>query len=79
MVYTFQTNGQTLQEGAQGPYQHKRLCMRELVLDDLNYGQDAVADLLRIVTMIVSAHPQHNNLQNQQNKNRIYFRTLWKI
>lgn len=56
-------------------YQHKRLCIRELVLDDLNYGQDAVADLLRIVTMIVSAYPQHNNLENQQN-NRIFFRIL---
>lgn len=58
---------QALQDGSQEPYQHKRLCIRELVLDDLNYGQDAVADLLRIVAMIVSAYPQHNNLENQQN------------
>lgn len=65
-------------EWSQEPYQHKRLCIRELVLDDLNYGQDAVADLLRIVTMIVRAYPQHNNLENQQN-NRIYFRIMWMI
>lgn len=67
------------QNGSEEPYQHKRLCVRELVLDDLNYGQDAVADLLRTVTMIVSAYPQHNDLENQQNKNRIYFRILWMI
>lgn len=75
-IYIFQPNRQN---GPQAPYQHKRLCMRELVLDDLNYGQDAVADLLRIVTMIVSAHPQHHDLENQQNTNRIYFRILWMI
>lgn len=58
---------------AQEPYQHECLRIRELVLDDLNYGQDAAADLLRGVTVIVGAHPQHNNLHN---KSRIPFRTL---
>lgn len=47
---------------SQESYKHKRLCIRKLVFDDLDYGQDASADLFRSVTMIVSAYPQHNNL-----------------
>lgn len=41
--------------------------MRELVLDDLDNSHDAFADLFGSVTMIVSAYPQHYNLQQKKN------------
>lgn len=44
-------------------YEHDRVGMRELVLDDLDNWQDASTDLLRRVPMVVGAHPQHYNLQ----------------
>lgn len=44
-------------------YEHDRVGMRELVLDDLDNWQDASTDLLRRVPVVVGAHPQHYNLQ----------------
>lgn len=55
-------NKLTLGNVSEESYKHKRLCIRELIFDDLDYGQDASADLFWSVTMIVSARPQHNHL-----------------
>lgn len=55
-------NKPTLGNVSRASYKHKRPCIRKLVFDDLDYGQDASADLFRSVTMIVGANPQHHNL-----------------
>lgn len=43
-------------------YQHKRLSIGELVLDDLDNRHDTATYLLSRVSMIVCTHPQHYNL-----------------
>lgn len=52
----------------QKTYKYKRVSLGELVLDDLDNSHDASTDLLRTVAMIVSANPEHNNLQQQKRK-----------
>ncbi len=49
-------------------YKYKRPGIRKLVFDDLDNSHYASTDLFSSVTMIVSAHPQHYNLQEQKKK-----------
>lgn len=51
-------------------YQHKRLSIRELVLDDLDNSQDTSTYLLSRVSMIVCTHPQHYNLRKKKEKKK---------
>lgn len=64
-----------LRNASQKTYKYKGPGMRELVLDDLDNSHDAFADLFGSVTMIVSAYPQHYNLQTNNNKKRTEFMT----
>ena len=49
-------------------YKYKRRGMGELVLDDLDNSHDASTDLFSSLTVIVSANPQHHNLQQRKKK-----------
>lgn len=42
--------------------QNKGVSIRQLVLDELDNGHDASADLFCSVSMIIGANPQNNNL-----------------
>lgn len=57
-----------LRNASEKTYKYKRPGMGELVLDDLDNSHDTSTDLFSSLTMIVSAYPQHYNLQQQKKR-----------